>query len=233
MLRIENLSKAYGNGVQALKNVSLEIPRGMLGLLGPNGAGKSTLMRTIAMLQRYLSRVAFAGPPYTTTAELLEEIRPTVPEGSAHLVEDLLERITMFDNKVATATSTKRADGTFLLRIELEAHKRQGDGPGAEHEIPIDDWMDIAVFGEEQDSKVATPYSSSSGDVSVPRQSPSRSSSADGPHAWRSTRTTSSSIETAVTTSAPCCQRASKPAIERGARARAIVSTNVVALGPG
>jgi ABC-2 type transport system ATP-binding protein len=51
MLRIENLSKTYGNGVQALTDVSLVIPRGMFGLLGPNGAGKSTLMRTIATLQ--------------------------------------------------------------------------------------------------------------------------------------------------------------------------------------
>ena len=51
MLRIENISKTYGNGVQALKDVSLEIPRGMFGLLGSNGAGKSTLMRTLATLQ--------------------------------------------------------------------------------------------------------------------------------------------------------------------------------------
>jgi ABC-type multidrug transport system ATPase subunit len=51
LLKIENLSKTYPNGVQALKNVSLEIPKGMFGLLGPNGAGKSSLMRTIATLQ--------------------------------------------------------------------------------------------------------------------------------------------------------------------------------------
>jgi ABC-type multidrug transport system ATPase subunit len=51
MLRIENLSKTYPNGVRALQDVSLEVPRGMFGLLGPNGAGKSTLMRTIATLQ--------------------------------------------------------------------------------------------------------------------------------------------------------------------------------------
>ena len=51
MLQIRNLSKTYANGVQALKNVSLDIPNGMFGLLGPNGAGKSTLMRTIATLQ--------------------------------------------------------------------------------------------------------------------------------------------------------------------------------------
>ncbi|HET7301691.1 MAG TPA: ABC transporter ATP-binding protein [Oleiagrimonas sp.] len=51
MLTIRHLSKTYANGVQALKDVSLDIPNGMFGLLGPNGAGKSTLMRTIATLQ--------------------------------------------------------------------------------------------------------------------------------------------------------------------------------------
>ena len=50
-LTINNLSKTYSNGVQALNNVSLTIPNGLFGLLGPNGAGKSTLMRTIATLQ--------------------------------------------------------------------------------------------------------------------------------------------------------------------------------------
>src|ERR1700722_10673014 len=50
-LQIEGLSKRYPNGVQALQDVSLNIPLGMFGLLGPNGAGKSTLMRTLATLQ--------------------------------------------------------------------------------------------------------------------------------------------------------------------------------------
>ncbi len=50
-LIIQNLSKTYSNGVQALKSVNLTINSGMFGLLGPNGAGKSSLMRTIATLQ--------------------------------------------------------------------------------------------------------------------------------------------------------------------------------------
>src|SRR4029450_7629263 len=50
MLRIAGVSKTYPGGVQALRNVSLEIPHGMFGLLGPNGAGKSTLMRAVATL---------------------------------------------------------------------------------------------------------------------------------------------------------------------------------------
>lgn len=58
-LRIQNLSKTYPNGVQALDNVSLEISNGMFGLLGPNGAGKSSLMRTLATLQEADSGSAF------------------------------------------------------------------------------------------------------------------------------------------------------------------------------
>lgn len=50
-LSIRNVSKTYANKVEALNNVSLNIPPGMFGLLGPNGAGKSTLMRTLATLQ--------------------------------------------------------------------------------------------------------------------------------------------------------------------------------------
>lgn len=51
MLSVNNLSKKYANGVQALDNINLTINSGMFGLLGPNGAGKSSLMRTIATLQ--------------------------------------------------------------------------------------------------------------------------------------------------------------------------------------
>jgi ABC-2 type transport system ATP-binding protein len=51
MLIIEHLTHVYPDGVRALDEVDLVVPRGMFGLLGPNGAGKSTLMRMIATLQ--------------------------------------------------------------------------------------------------------------------------------------------------------------------------------------
>ena len=60
-LVIRDLSKRYGNGVQALDRISLAIGPGMFGLLGPNGAGKSTLMRTLATLQEADSGSATLG----------------------------------------------------------------------------------------------------------------------------------------------------------------------------
>ncbi len=49
-LQIENVSKIYPDGTEALADVSLTIEPGLLGLLGPNGAGKSTLMHLIATI---------------------------------------------------------------------------------------------------------------------------------------------------------------------------------------
>ena len=45
---IDNLSKVYDNGFEALKKVNLEIKKGeIIALLGPNGAGKTTLISVI------------------------------------------------------------------------------------------------------------------------------------------------------------------------------------------
>ena len=45
---INNLSKVYDNGLNALKKVSLEVKQGeILAMLGPNGAGKTTLISII------------------------------------------------------------------------------------------------------------------------------------------------------------------------------------------
>ncbi|MDN5897802.1 MAG: ABC transporter ATP-binding protein [Psychrobacter sp.] len=50
-LSIQNLSKTYGNGFSALKDVSLTVPQGgFFALLGPNGAGKSTMIGIISSL---------------------------------------------------------------------------------------------------------------------------------------------------------------------------------------
>ncbi|WP_417425785.1 ABC transporter ATP-binding protein [Hoeflea sp.] len=62
ILSIQNLSKHYDGGFQALKNVSLDIEEGeILALLGPNGAGKTTLISIICGLVNASSGTATVG----------------------------------------------------------------------------------------------------------------------------------------------------------------------------
>ena len=74
-LRIDNVSKTYPNGVQALKDVSLTVPTGMYGLLGPNGAGKSTLMRIVATLQEPDAGAVFLDDPAAGAGRGIDVVR--------------------------------------------------------------------------------------------------------------------------------------------------------------
>ena len=52
-ININNLSKIYDNGFEALKNINLNIKKGeIFAMLGPNGAGKTTLISIICGIVR-------------------------------------------------------------------------------------------------------------------------------------------------------------------------------------
>lgn len=130
MLSIQNLTHTYPNGVQALKDVTLEIPKGMFGLLGPNGAGKSSLMRTIATLQEPTSgSIRFSGINVLTEPD---EIRRNLgylpqdfgvyPRGSAY---DLLDHLAVLKGITRGKERKQVVEGLLAQTNLFEVRKKR------------------------------------------------------------------------------------------------------------
>ncbi len=98
-------------------------------------------------LARYVADFKFGGPPYSTSRDFLAYIGQAVPEDKQAAVADLFREITLYENQARLASWERRADGKYVVRLEFEARKYRADGQGQESEIPVDDWIDVGVFG--------------------------------------------------------------------------------------
>ncbi|MBX2832648.1 MAG: ABC transporter ATP-binding protein [Rhodospirillales bacterium] len=104
LLKVENISAAYGNGVQVLHDVSLHVPRGQtLAVVGESGSGKSTLARVITgLLPPFEGKVTFGDD------ELSAEQK--------HRSRDQLRRIQLIYQMADTAMNPRQTVGQIIGR---------------------------------------------------------------------------------------------------------------------
>jgi len=99
MLRVENLSKTYPNGTQALKNVSFEVEDGeFLAVIGLSGSGKSTLLRCINRLIEPTSGKIFWNDQDITAASSGEMRKIRRQIGMVFQQFNLVKRSSVFTN---------------------------------------------------------------------------------------------------------------------------------------
>lgn len=125
MIRLENISKNYGQ-VKAIDSLNLEIKRGeIFGLLGPNGAGKTTTVKILTTLTKPDAGSCFIdGINVIQFPQEIKKIIGVVPQ------ENNLEReLTVYENLLIygmlhNVESLEKKIDEILLIMEL-IHKKK------------------------------------------------------------------------------------------------------------
>ncbi len=122
-------------------------------------------------MSKYIDSVAFQEPPYTTSVEYLGFVKSVTPDSMAYLVKDMLETITLYNNKVTDASYEELEDGKYEVKLSALVSKYRADEKGkrvftnAEGDsltyqvegkrkptisLPLADWIEVGVFTEKE-----------------------------------------------------------------------------------
>ena len=136
MLKVENLTKVYPNGTQALKNVSFEVKDGeFLAVIGLSGSGKSTLLRCINRLIEPTSGKIFWNDQDITAASSAEMRKIRRQIGMIFQQFNLVKRSSVLTNVLSGRLGYVNTLSSSLHLFSAEDRKR-GDrqprpgGPG-------------------------------------------------------------------------------------------------------
>jgi ABC-2 type transport system permease protein len=89
---------------------------------------------------------------YPITSDLIKEIRTVTPDSLQYMVTDLLETITIFDNRTEKIT-VKPQGKQYAVNIQYAAQKLRADSLGNERPIQLNDWIWVGVFGKDGEKK--------------------------------------------------------------------------------
>jgi aminopeptidase N len=104
--------------------------------------------RVNAALRKYVEAVKFKGPPYTTSKELVGYLRAETPAELQYLIDDMFETITLYDNRVVTASAKKNASGTWDVTMKVKTIKYRASEQGEQTELDFNDFIDVGALDE-------------------------------------------------------------------------------------
>ena len=122
-------------------------------------------------LKKYVEKVKFQSPPYTTSIEMVDYIKEATPDSLQYVIKDMFETITLYRNRVVDVKTTELDNGKYKVDIEFEVSKYRNDDLGKRYygeqvgdtltyksekmkkpvlSVKLNDYIDIGIFGEEE-----------------------------------------------------------------------------------
>ncbi|PWA06673.1 ABC transporter permease/M1 family aminopeptidase [Flavobacterium laiguense] len=98
-------------------------------------------------LKNLVDTYGYKNPPFPTSIDAVKELRKVTPDSLQYLIPDMFENITLFSNRMLEAKYKKVGSG-YEVTLKTTSEKFRSDALGKENQIPVADYIDIAVFAE-------------------------------------------------------------------------------------
>ncbi|HWU78064.1 MAG TPA: M1 family aminopeptidase [Rhodanobacter sp.] len=106
-----------------------------------------------AALRAWLKTVKFQQAPYTDTSQLVADLRAEAGPRYQSLITDFFERITLFDDRMVSATAKRLPNGKYAVTMRVHAAKYYADGNGKETRAMMDLPVEIGIFAKADDGQ--------------------------------------------------------------------------------
>jgi ABC-2 type transport system permease protein len=98
-------------------------------------------------MKNLVLKFGYKNPPYPTSLDAVNEFKKVTPKHLQYLITDMFENITLFSNRMLEAKYKKKG-AEYEVTLKTTSEKFRSDALGKETQIPIADYIDIAVFAE-------------------------------------------------------------------------------------
>jgi len=97
------------------------------------------------VLAALLAEHAFKGAPYPDVTALVKRLRAVAPPDKAYLIDDLFERIVLYENRADAASAVRRPDGKYVVTLRASAAKVRAGEAGEEQPVALADYIEFGV----------------------------------------------------------------------------------------
>lgn len=108
-------------------------------------------------LRRMVARYGAGTPPLPTSRDLFRELQEVTPDSLRYLLTDLFETNTYWDLSARRVIAEPAGDGTWRVTLDVAARKATVDTAGIERELPMNDLVEIGVFGKGTEGEATPP----------------------------------------------------------------------------
>jgi len=85
---------------------------------------------------------------FPISLDVVNSLKTVTPDSLQYIISDLFENITLWENEARSASYVKLDDGGYKVTLEVATQKFRADSIGNQTEIPIEDFIDIGILGE-------------------------------------------------------------------------------------